>query len=261
MEGVPRLPTDRPEDEVGSPPVQDEPIALPRVGAGTREDLRNPDLLAEIVHDMKSPLAIIMLETRLLEERLGEGVSHAIERGLQRVALNASYLDRLIMDLLDLGSLEADAFQLHTEPMDLARVVAEALERAVSTPDRERVHIELFEHVKLVADANRIERVISNLIGNALKYTPHGSHVVVRMHLRDGRARVDVIDRGPGLDAEQARTVFDRYRRADTPHGRAGYGLGLYVSRRIVEAHGGTIGVVTAPGKGARFWFELPLVR
>jgi signal transduction histidine kinase len=263
---VPRLPTDRPEDDVGSPPVQEDPIAIPRIASGTREDVsaaartaRDLDALASIVHDMKSPLTIISLETRLLEERLGANASVAIQRGLQRIAHNAGYLDRLIMDLLDLGCIEADAFELRLDEIDLARTVAEALDHAVSTLDRPRVQLELFDHPRLVADQMRIERVISNLVGNALKYTPAGTGVTVRLHVGDGRARVEVIDAGPGLDPTEAKHVFDRYRRGGTSRGRPGYGLGLYVSRRIVERHGGAIGVVTGDGKGARFWFELPV--
>jgi len=263
MGAMPRLDD---ADAESTPPVQEEPIAVPRIAAGTRDDVseqaraaRHLDALASIVHDMKSPLAIISLETRLLEERLGGHASVAIQRGLQRIEHNSGYLDRLIMDLLDLACLEADAFALHVEELDLARLVASALERAVSTLDRPRVQLELYDHPRLTADEMRIERVISNLVGNALKYTPPGSGVVVRMHIRDDRARVEVIDAGPGLDPDDAKHVFDRYRRAATSRGRPGYGLGLYVSRRIVEAHGGEIGVLTGEGKGARFWFELPI--
>jgi signal transduction histidine kinase len=101
----------------------------------------------------------------------------------------------------------------------------------------------------------RIERVLSNLVANALK---HGAPapVTVRLEVVRRFARISVIDGGPGMTAEHAREMFERYRHGSQSQG---YGLGLYISRHIVEAHGGRIGVASAPGRGSRFYFELPI--
>jgi CheY-like chemotaxis protein len=108
-------------------------------------------------------------------------------------------------------------------------------------------------------DPNRIERVLVNLVQNALKYSPHDSPIVVRVGARGRTAVVSVVDRGPGLTAEEVSYVFDKYRRTPTAEQRDGLGLGLYISRKIVEAHRGRIGVDPGPGPGSTFHFDLPL--
>jgi signal transduction histidine kinase len=127
----------------------------------------------------------------------------------------------------------------------------------VSTNDRARVTLDVRDILFVEGDEIRLERVVTNLVNNALKYCP--GTVTVRLDTRGGYACVSVIDSGPGLSAEQSRTVFDRYRRASTS--QQGYGLGLHTSRRIVEAHRGRIGIASHPGRGSRFFFELPVLR
>ena len=131
----------------------------------------------------------------------------------------------------------------------MATLLDRAFERAVSTVDRKRVQLETRHHANVLCDPMRIERVVSNLIANALK---HGGSapVTVKLEVVKRIARVSVIDAGPGMTAESAREMFARYR-----HGALsqGYGLGLYISRHIIEAHGGKIGVASSPGNGSRF--------
>ena len=239
----------------------------PILARGTREDMSEqagharvipPDEhVAAIVHDLKSPLSIIMLEATLLEQRLGARSTSAVQSGINRIHQNAAYIDRLVSDLLDLACAEAGKLQLRLERTDLPRLLADALAHGVSTPDRGRVRLEIREILYAPADAMRIERVVTNLISNALKYGPT-SPVTVRLDRRGEFACVSVLDSGPGLTAEQARGVFEQYRRESRT--RDGHGLGLYLSRKIIQAHGGRIGIVSAPGKGSRVYFELPLV-
>jgi signal transduction histidine kinase len=112
--------------------------------------------------------------------------------------------------------------------------------------------------VYLWGDELRIERVVANLVQNALKYSPASCPVVVRVDLARDRACVVVRDYGQGLAVEEQGLVFEKYRRATTARDHEGSGLGLYVSKRIVEAHGGEIGVSSQPGKGSSFYFTLP---
>ncbi len=243
-------------------PDPDEPTR-PHIAKGTRNDVRAEALrkrgidddIASVAHDVKTPLSIIMLETTVIEERLGRALTPQLRHGLERILLNAAYIDRLISDLLDLGCHDAGRLELRAELIAMSKLLDRALERAVSTHDRRRVHLEIKSHANVLCDPMRIERVLSNLVANALK---HGgaAPVTVRLEVVKRFARISIIDAGPGMTAEEAREMFDRYR-----HGAQsqGYGLGLYISRHIVERHGGRIGVASAPGRGSRFYFELPL--
>ena len=227
--------------------------------AKPRQVRKVDDDVASLAHDIKNPLTIIMLETSQIEQRIGARGLPSVQRGLERIAQNAAYIDRLVSDLLDLTSHEAGTLELRLERVDLARLLQEALSRAVSSLERARVSLEIRQVVQVLADELRIERVVSNLVCNALKYC-EGS-VVVRLDVRGAYACVSVIDSGPGLTAEESRMVFERYRRAATNQGQQGYGLGLHTSRRIIEAHRGRIGIASQPGRGSRFFFELPLAR
>lgn len=248
--------------------------ATPVVAAGTRDDMAdearaardavagpstNEDVAA-LAHDLKNPLTIIMLEANQIEHRLGARTTPAVLRGLERIAQNAAYIDRLVSDLLDVASADAGKLDLRIERLDLARILRDAVNRAVATPDRERVRLEIRSIVYAEGDAMRIERVVTNLVNNAFKYSGPGGYVTLRLDQRGPYACVSVIDQGPGLSADEARRVFERYRRATTG-AQQGYGLGLYTCRRIIEAHRGRIGVASTPGRGARFYFELPLLQ
>ncbi len=250
----------------------DDGPVTPVVAAGTREDLADQaraaqrmatqpgspdDDVASLAHDLKNPLTIIMLEANQIEQRLGLNATPSVVRGLERIAQNAAYIDRLVSDLLDVCSHDAGRLELRIERLDLARLVRGAAERAVASPDRARVRVEVRSIVYAWGDETRIERVISNLLNNAFKYCPDGS-ITVRLDARGNNACVSVIDTGPGLSADEARRVFERYRRGASGT-QKGYGLGLYTSRKIIEAHRGRIGCVSTPGRGSRFYFELPL--
>jgi len=263
----PKLPEPRDEDEDIGPVSVDEDAPPPVLAKGTREDVAaearaaaagqiHEDVVS-IAHDLKNPLSIIMMETSLLEQRLAAR-SPAVQRGLDHIARNAAFVDRLISELLDLASADAGALSLNLERVDLARLVRDAISRCVGTPDAPRLHVDIRAYLYAQADAMRIERVIANLVTNALKHSPPQTSVTVRLDSRGSHACISVIDNGHGLTAEDARGVFQRFRRGH--HGQHhGYGLGLYISRRIIEAHGGRIGLHSDPQRGSRFFFELPL--
>jgi len=274
---MPVLPTDgRDEEEVVDDSFDvDEPT--PVIAAGTRDDMADKaraarasasrvdaggsnDDVAALAHDLKNPLTIIMLEASQIDQRLGTHTTPAIARGLERIAQNAAYIDRLISDLLDVASAEAGKLDLRIERLDLTRILRDSVNRTVPTPDRHRVRLEIRDVVYAEGDETRIERVVTNLVSNAFKYSESDGYVTLRLDQRGAYACVSVIDQGPGLTHDEARRVFERYRRATTGT-QHGYGLGLYTCRRIIEAHRGRIGVVSTPGRGSRFYFQLPLVK
>ncbi len=224
------------------PPVRSEDIAL-------------------IVHDIRSPLAVIAVESTLLARELENITTEEIRRGLRRIANSAGYIDRLVSDLLDLASADARRLELAVELVDLSRLLEEAIGHLVPAPARGRIALAFEAWPTVRIDIARIERVLSNLVGNALKFAPPGTPIVVRVdYPRDARfACVSVIDEGPGLTPEQVDGLFRRFHRIETTDRQPGYGLGLYISRIIVEAHGGRIGVESTAGAGSRFFFELPV--
>jgi len=210
--------------------------------------------VAEIVHDLKNPLSAITLEAVLLEDKLARGDRTNGLNSIARINHNVAFLDRLVLDLLDVCSFATGHFQLYREPTDLRALLDAVCERS----GQGRVVLDSAHPVKLMIDPLRIERVVSNLVDNALKYTPGSSGIVVRLTGYGGGACVSVIDSGPGLAPSELACIFERYRRAGTAGARPGSGLGLYVCKRIVEAHGGQIGVESIVGAGSRFYFELP---
>lgn len=254
----------------------DEDDPTPVLAAGTRDSLFDEareaqrrvtassmaadEEVAALAHDLKTPLTIIMLEASQIEQRLGRKVAPAVQRGLERIAQNAAYIDHLISNLLDTASADAGRLELRLERIDLSRLLRDAVGRAVPTADRGRVKLEIRDVLFVQGDELRLERVVSNLVHNALKYAGNQGPVTVRLDARGAYACVSVIDTGPGLTAEESRVIFDRYRRANRTGDQHGYGLGLYTSRRIIEAHKGRIGIASQPGRGSRFFFELPAV-
>jgi signal transduction histidine kinase len=216
------------------------------------------DMIERVAHDLKNPLHTIALETTLLDDKLATPDAD-VRAALARISRNVVYLDRMVQDLLDCCSIASGHFELRRRPTELRALIAHVVDRVVSTRDSRRVWVEACSPVTVSVDAPRIERVIANLIVNALKYTPRSSLIGIRLEVHDGCSRISVIDDGPGMTVAETQCVFERYRRTLSGAAHDGSGLGLYISKQIVEAHGGTIGVSSVEGAGSRFHFELPM--
>ncbi len=215
--------------------------------------------LAQLVHDFKGPLSLVALETQVLQAQLDDGDHVEMVGSIARVLLNLNYIDRMIHDVIDSCALDSGHFTLHRTPTELRTLVEGVARRMAALRDHDRIAVAAHHRVTLAIDALRIERVIANLVHNALAYSPEDTQVVVALETSGGMARVSVRDRGPGIARDELAHVFDEYRRASTGHAHEGSGLGLFVSKQIVEAHGGRIGVDSVPGLGSEFYFELPI--
>lgn len=216
------------------------------------------DEVAQIVHDFKGPLSTIALEASLLDGRAGGPDRQLTQEAVTRMIRNVEFLDRMVQDLLDLCAIDGGRFVIHRRPTNLSALLEHTVERVVPSRDRWRVFLQLTEQIELAIDDLRIERVAANLLHNALTHASARSGIVVRLDALGDRARVAVIDAGPGIDPAESGTIFEPYRRGSAA-ARGGTGLGLYVSKRTVEAHGGRIGVDTIASVGSQFYFELPL--
>jgi signal transduction histidine kinase len=178
-------------------------------------------------------------------------------------------LARLTIRLFDVARARAGTLEVRPTPCDLAAVVRQQVEMLqLATPARSLRLASAEGPVPVVADADRVGEVLANYVSNALKYSTDDQPVEVRLEVSGGRAVVAVRDNGPGLKPEEQGLVWEAFHRApgvtvqSEAVGAGSLGLGLHVCKRIIEAHpGGQVGVVSTVGKGARFWFALPVAR
>ena len=182
--------------------------------------------VAALAHDLKNPLTIIMLEAMQIEQRLGSRTSPGVQRGLERISQNAAYIDRLVSDLLDMSSADAGKLDLRLERIDLSRLLRDAVGRSVPTQDRGRVKLEIRDVMYALGDETRIERVVSNLVHNALKYgaesNRHGSpRCARRLRMRLGDRLGSGAQRGRSAPRVRALSPHRRTARTDWPRSRA----------------------------------------
>jgi two-component system, OmpR family, sensor kinase len=224
---------------------------------GSQERMRR--FIADASHELRTPLTSVR---GLAEYGLQQGET-ADRDGLLRVmgliAREAGRMGRLVDDLLLLARFDAGR-PLDRRPVDLASIAAEAVQQARMVAPGRPITLQAPEPVIVDADAERLRQVIDNLIGNALQHTPPGSPVTVTVTSEPGSGRLTVVDRGPGMTAEQASRVFERFYRTDDARTRAsgGTGLGLAIAASLAAAHGGKLTVDTQPGRGAAFCLRLP---
>ncbi|MGQ9682402.1 MAG: PAS domain S-box protein [Anaerolineae bacterium] len=218
------------------------------------------DLLRAVSHDLRNPLSAVLGTAQLVEHRLGRAGMERERQGLQTIITAARRMDAMIQDLVDAARLESGQLQLSLAPLDLPRLAQGLLRRMAAAQDTSRIRIEAPEGMPpALADPGRVERVLTNLLTNALKYSPPDTPVNVTFTSRANEIITSVSDRGPGIPPEAMPQLFQRYRRAPIANGREGLGLGLYISRQLVEAHGGRIWVESEVGVGSTFSFSLPV--
>ncbi|BDG02016.1 sensor histidine kinase [Anaeromyxobacter oryzae] len=213
------------------------------------------DVLALVSHDLKNPLEAVALSAALL---LRKPDPARVPRYAETIDRSVRRMDRLIRDLLDVSSMDAGRFRVVPRPERLGAIVDDALALLAPLAVERGIALAVEGGVpeEIRCDRERILQVLSNLIGNALQFTPPGGHVTVRLVMDAGRARVAVSDDGPGIAPEELPRLFDRYWRGRGS--RRGTGLGLSIARGIVEAHGGRIHVESQLGAGSTFTFTLP---
>lgn len=209
-----------------------------------------------VVHELRSPLQAMLAAAQIAQRRpeILNDLPALVERQGQRVR-------RILDDLSDLTRIELG--QLPVEPVDadLAAVVRGAIDRIRPSVPTHRVDLDApASPLRARVDADRIEQVLTNLITNAVKYSPDADRVHVAVRRAGDRARVEVRDWGIGVPPDHRERIFERYFRSRGGESTAeGLGIGLFVTRHLVRTHGGTIGVDPAPDRGSVFWFELPL--
>jgi len=230
--------------------------------AAERAAAARDELMAVVAHDLKNPLNIVKLSLLRLLDAFPDGAEHAKEReGLGMVLRAADRMERLIHDVLELSSADAGQLRIRPVPTPAQELVIEAVDAHRTLAAAQRIRLEASRDgdlPRVTADRDRIAQVFSNLVGNALKFTPAGGQVTLAASRTDGSVCFVVQDTGPGIAPEDRPHLFDRFSHA-ARKARSGTGLGLSIAKAIVEGHGGTIGVDSVPGRGSRFHFSLPV--
>ncbi|HWL34906.1 MAG TPA: HAMP domain-containing sensor histidine kinase [Frankiaceae bacterium] len=230
-----------------------------RVRAASEQRMRR--FLTDASHELRTPLTSIRGFAELY--RQGAAGPEDVPRLMRRIEDEGARMGLLVDDLLLLARLDEER-PLARDVVDLVRVAADAVHDArVLDPDR-AVTLDAAEGTyEVVGDEPRLRQVLGNLLANALKHTPAGTPVEVRLRSDGGHAALDVADHGPGLAPEEQERVFERFYRADESRTRAegGTGLGLAIVAALAKAHGGTVSAGTTPGGGATFTVRLPLSR
>lgn len=220
------------------------------------------EFFAMVSHDLRTPLTSVNLTLGLLEEGvLGEMSDKALDK-IEKAQSQMTRLLSLINDLLDMEKLEAGMIELSCQKAYAAFLLDEAAEAVRALAESKQIEIVVpATKAALEVDADRIVQVLINLLGNAIKFSPVGSSIVLAVSESAGMLEFSVADQGRGIPKDQLDSVFDRFKqveRADAIE-KKGSGLGLSICKAIVEQHGGTIAVISEAGKGSRFWFKLPL--
>lgn len=220
------------------------------------------EFLALVSHDLKSPLGAIQMSAALVARTvLAESGDPRLRRHVELVGRGTARMSHLIRDLLDAAAIDAGHLSLDPKEGDARPLVDETILGA--SPAAEEKGQRLLadtpgEAVPIVCDRARLEQVLANLIGNAVKFTPAGGAITVRLRAQEGAAHFSVTDTGAGIEPDQVRLVFDRYWRGK-PGAAEGTGLGLFIAKGIVESHGGRIWASSEVGVGSAFHFTIPL--
>jgi len=232
----------------------------------TVEELRRlstlrSDFVSLVSHELRTPMAAVIGSARTLQQRWRELSPEQRESFLELIAGETGRLATLISDVLDTSRIDAGTFSFRFTDVDIGELIRDAVATVELSSDEVGLRAEVQDSLPTIrGDASRLRQVLMNLIDNAIKYSPAGDQVEVRAYSEDGRRRlrIDVCDHGPGIAREDQRLIFEKFGRVTTGNTRPGTGLGLFIARSIVEAHGGTLEVSSAPNQGSTFTLDLP---
>ena len=225
---------------------------LQRLGRARR------DFIANISHELRTPLTSI----RLLLESLPSGVAHAPQDAdalLLKISTEVQALEQLAQELLDLAQIESGQVLIRLVPTLVNQIVQSSVERLQPQADRKQqtLHTDVPAELMALVDLVQINRVLGNLLHNAIKFTPSGGQINICARLAQDDVLIEVTDTGPGIPPEDLPRVFERFFRGDRSRKSGGTGLGLAVAKHMVEAHGGKLWAESKPGHGATFRFTL----
>ncbi len=224
------------------------------------DERRKYDFIAIVSHELKTPLTSAKAYVQMLltgRRKVSEDFHH---RALQKVAAQIEKMHALIKGFLDVARLESSAIILEKQLFSINDLIEETVEELEVFADRHKIIVESSASGAVHADRQKIGQVISNLLANAIKYSPHGGVVLITCIEQAGYTWIYVKDHGIGIDTWDMDRIFDRFYRVENKHTTviSGFGIGLYLCAEIVRLHDGLIGLESEIGKGSTFYFRLP---
>ncbi len=228
-----------------------------------RQDEHKNDFIKIANHELKTPVTTIKGYVQLLKKMRANSDDKFLLNSLETIDNQVTKLNLLIGDMLDLSRIESGTLPLNRKPLSLLKLVTETIEDIKASDQSHQIHFELShdKDIEVFADRDRIAQVISNLLTNAIKYSPHATEVQVTMDVENDTATVSVQDYGIGMDSAELDKIFDRFYRVSGADEVTfpGFGIGLYIARDIMERHGGRVWVESTKNVGSTFYFSLPI--
>ena len=224
----------------------------------TDEGPRFAEMISKIAHELRSPLTSVKGFSATLIKRWDKFTDEQRFQFVETIHHDADRMGRIVSEVLDLARLETGRLELHSTLIELGAIAEQAVTHHSALPGAERVKIDIPEGTKAWADPDRIGHVISNMIENAIKFSDEGDITVAAGPAEDGMIELVVTDSGVGIEADRVGEIFSGPAPSGQRAGPSGTGLGLYLSRRLVEVHGGTIEVESTLDEGSRFTVRLP---
>ncbi len=225
------------------------------------DELRKNDFIGMVSHELKTPLTSLKGYIQILNHKAKISTDNFAINALSKADIQIGKMSQLINGFLNVSRLEAGKISIDLKTVDLREIIEEAEEELKMISTTHLISIIASEQLIVQADRDKIGSVISNLLGNAIKYSPLGSRIVISCDTQDRFARVKVKDEGPGIKTQDRERLFERFYRVGgaESHTVPGFGIGLYLCAEIIARHNGEIGVISEPGKGSTFYFLLPL--
>lgn len=222
-----------------------------------RAEQLKDEFIGMVSHELKTPITVVMGS---IYAAMSEGISHEEAQDLlDNAASSTESLASIVDNLLELSRAQANRLSIRKEPVDISATVRDVMEKLKDKSPKHRLITDVSAGLpKVLADRVRVERIIQNLVDNAIKYSPQGGDINISALQKDGYLVLEVKDHGMGISSEDQMRLFQPFERLETTDGITGVGLGLNVCRRLVEAHGGRIWVESEAGKGSIFSFTLP---
>ena len=221
------------------------------------------EFIDNLSHELRTPISTVsLLAETAAREAAADGVPERLRDRIAKIEVETGHLAQMVAEILDLARIEGGSPIEAEDDVDVAQLAESSAERLRLFAERSGVVISVAADPaapRIRGDEQRLGQVLVNLVHNAVKFSPDGGDVVIRVLPRGNGVRVEVTDHGTGIARADRTRIFERFYKADRARGRSGgTGLGLAISRHIVAAHGGTIGVESEEGRGSTFWFDLP---